>query len=524
MIYRFADFELDPSTAELRRGEQAVTVEPQVFALVLLLVENRERVVSRDEILERVWDGRVVSDSALSSRIKSARRALGDDGRAQRFIRTIHGRGFRFVAEVKEAAAVRRRPHAVDASAERVAAPPGGVGRDAKPSIAVLPFRLVGAAGPHAAIADALPHEMIAELARLRWLFVVARGSSFRFRSATPAFEDVGKLLGVRYCLWGVMELSGKSLTVTVQLVDTADSGVVWAERFHSHLADVHVTRAAILSRLVAALEIQIPLHEAHLARLTVPENLDAWSAYHLGLQHMFRFNKADNAAAGQLFERATQLDRGFARAFAGRSFVHFQNAFLRYTPDPEGDVQLARRCAERGIEFDALDPFVNFTMGRCFWLEGDIDGSWTWLDRATSISPNYAQGIYARAWAHALSGRGTEGRQDADLAMALSPLDPLHYAMKATRALSHLVCNEDAEAAAWAERAARSPGAHVLIAVIAIAAHALNGDRARASAWATNVRQRRPDLTQADFFRSFPFPDPRFRQRVAGALARSGL
>ncbi len=176
-------------------------------------------------------------------------------------------------------------------------------------------------------------------------------------------------------------------------------------------------------------------------------------------------------------------------------------------------EVLLARRWAERAVEFDVLDPFVNFTMGRSFWLEGDLDGSGAWLDRSTSISPNYAQGIYARAWTHALSGRGMEGRADVDLAMALSPLDPLHYAMTATRALSHMMCSEDAEAARWAERAARSPGAHVLIAVIAIVAHSLNGDTERANAWAANVRDRRPDLTQADFFRAFPFLDPGFRQ-----------
>jgi hypothetical protein len=158
--------------------------------------------------------------------------------------------------------------------------------------------------------------------------------------------------------------------------------------------------------------------------------------------------------------------------------------------------------------------------MGRSFWLVGDLDASLAWLERATAISPSYAQGIYARAWTHALSGRGTEGRSDADAAMALSPLDPLYYAMAGTRALSHIVCGEEAEAAAWAERAARSPGAHVLIAVIATVAHALNGNRQRAAAWAANVRERNPVISEVDFFRSFPFADPTVRQRIAKALA----
>ncbi|MEO8452996.1 MAG: winged helix-turn-helix domain-containing protein [Gemmatimonadota bacterium] len=510
MRYVFDAFELDRSKFELRRGGLVVPVEPQVFALLLLLVENAERLVSRDEIIEKVWDGRVISDSALDSRVKSARRALGDDGKTQRLIRTIHGQGFRFVAAVTVAAAAAIR--AVDAA------------EATKPSIAVLPFRFVGPAGPYATIADALPDELIAELARLRWLFVIARGSSFRFRSATVDLAEVGKALGVRYCLSGVVEITGPKLGVTVQLVDVRNSGVVWGDRFISTVADVHATRTTILARVAAALELHIPLNEARTARLIAPESLDAWSAYHLGLQHMFRFHRSDNAVAGELFARAVGEDPGFARAYAGLSFVHFQNAFLRYTPDLAGEIASARRSAERSVDLDPLDPFANLTMGRSFWLEGDLDASLAWLERATTISPSYAQAIYARAWTHALSGRGGAGKEDADMAMALSPLDPLHYAMAATRALSHIACDEDAEAADWAERAARSPGAHVLIAVIAVAAHSLNADRERAAAWAANVRQRQSAITEADFFRSFPFADPRARARIAEALAAFGI
>jgi hypothetical protein len=157
--------------------------------------------------------------------------------------------------------------------------------------------------------------------------------------------------------------------------------------------------------------------------------------------------------------------------------------------------------------------------MGRSFWLEGDLDMGLAWLERSTAISPSYAQGIYARAWTHALSGRGDAGKMDADAAMALSPLDPLHYAMAATRALSHIVCGEDAEAAVWAERAARLPGAHVLIAMIAAAAHSLNGDRERAAAWAANVCERNPAITTDDFFRSCPLADAAVRRRITTAL-----
>lgn len=513
MVYRFDEFELDRSKIELRRNGAVIPVEPQVFALLLLLVENGERLVSRDEIIEKVWDGRIVSESALDSRIKSARRALGDDGTAQRFIRTIHGKGFRFLAERTERAAVR-------SSVEDAGATHPLHEERARPSIAVLPFQPIGSTGPYSAIADGLPDELIAELARLRWLLVIARGSSFRFRSAATDPAEVGKILGVRYCLSGTAEITGSRLTITVELIDTRNAALVWGDRFVSPVADLHVTRGEILAKIVAGLELQISSNEARAARLVASENLDAWSAYHLGLQHMFRFNRDDNAAAGELFKRAIAEDPRFARAHAGLSFVHFQNAFLGYTQNVDAETITARRFAEHSVELDALDPFANLSMGRSFWLSGDLDASLAWLERATAISPNYAQGIYARAWTHALSGRGSDGRADADAAMALSPLDPLYYAMAATRALSHIVCGEEAEAATWAEKAARSPGAHVLIAVIAAAAHSLNGNRQRAAAWAANVHERNPNITEADFFRSFPFADATVRQRMAKSLA----
>lgn len=521
MLYRFGPFELDTAQVELRARGEARHVEPQVFALLVLLVENRERVVSKDEIIEKVWDGRIVSESAVSSRVKSARKALDDDGRTQGLIRTVHGQGFRFVAAVKASAATPVPPEPEGRSFEGAAGSPEPT---ARPSIAILPFRLLGSPGRYAGIAEALPHDLIAELSRLHWLFVTARGSSFRLRDPHPDMREVGRLLGVRYALSGTVGVTDRHLDLSVELTDTRDEGVVWAERFAAPIDDVHQVRADMRARVLTALEIRIPLHEANLARLQVSENLDAWSAYHVGLQHMYRFNRRDNAAAAALFEQAITQDPTFARAHAGLSFVHFQTAFLRNTDDVAAESAASRRFAQRGVELDPIDPFVNFTMGRTFWLEGDLESSLGWLSRATSISPNYAQGIYARGWSETLAGRRIEGRQHVDLAMRLSPLDPLYYAMLGTRSFTHMALGEEAQAAEWAERAARSPGAHVLIAMIAVAAHGLAGDRARADWWAADVRARNPALTQDDFFRSFPMKSPEMRAQASRALARFGF
>jgi len=522
MIYRFGRFELDLARSELRADGERRPLEPQVFALLAFLVENRERLVSRDELIDRIWDGRVVSDSAVSSRVKSLRKALDDDGTRQQFIRTLNRRGFRFVAAVQVEAA---HPPMVELAASLPNAPetdtPAG---QVRPAIAVLPFQLVGNIGSHATIGDALPHELIAELARLRWIFVTARGSSFRLRSPDPDVREVGRLLNVQYCLTGTVEVAGAQLVVTTELSDTRSGRVIWAERYSGRIDDVHAVRFEIRSQILTALEIRIPMHEAERARLTVTENLDAWSAYHLGLQHLYRFNRSDNALAASLFDRAIAQDPGFARAHAGLSFVHFQTAFLRQTNDIAGEIASARRLAQRGLDLDPLDPFVNFTMGRSYWLEGDLDRGLAWLERSTALSPNYAQGIYARAWTETLAGRESDGRKHVDLAMRLSPLDPLYYAMLGTRAFTHIVEGDNENAALWADRAARSPGAHVLIAMVASVAQALAGNETAAREWARQVKERNAILTTDDFLRAFPMRPEPVRTRIAAALKGLGF
>jgi TolB-like protein/Tfp pilus assembly protein PilF len=526
MIYRFGQFELDLAAVELRAGGKVVDLERQVFGLLALLVENSERLVSKDEIIEKVWDGRIVTDAAVASRVKSARAALGDDGKSQQFIKTIHGQGYRFVAEARAVrgriAAVATEPAA--GKAPSVAELVQRLDRLSRPSLAVLPFRFLAGDERYAALASALPDELITDLARLHWLLVTARGSSFRVRSPDADFGDIGRLLGVRYYLSGAIETAADKLTVSVELVDTSDGAVIWADRFAGRVDDVHTMREQIRAQVLVALELRIPLHEASLARLTAVESLDAWSAYHLGLQHLYRFNRVDNTAATALFQRAADLDPNFARAHSGLSFVHFQSAFMHYTDDTAGAIGQARRFAERGLELDPLDPFVNFTMGRTYWLQGDLDTGLGWLERATELSPHYAQGIYARAWTEVLAGRAADARQHVDLAMRLSPLDPLHYAMLATRAFTHMAAGEDVPAAHWAERGARSPGAHVLVGMVAAAAHTLAGDTARAAFWTANVRERSDALTRQVFFKAFPMKSEPMRARVDRALASAGF
>ena len=516
MTYRFGRYSFDPDNWELRAGDAVVRAEPQVLALLRLLIENRGRLVGRDEIVEQIWKGRIVSEAAIASRIKSARQAVGDDGEAQAVIRTLPKLGYRFVAEV--------HADGPPARASAAAPPTAEIEPARRPSIAVLPFSVLGPPEPAALVADALPHELIAALSRLRWLFVIARGSSFRFRGPGVTAQNVRAALGVRYCLGGTVGVENHRMSMTVELSDARDGQVVWAERFDGRLDAVHEIRERIVTEVIGALELEIPLNEARRARLSAPENLDAWSAYHLGLQQLYRFDRDGTGRAAALFQHAVAQEPGFARAYAGLSFAHFESAFLGFAGDRSAASAQAERFAERGLEEDPLDPFCNLVRGRVFWLHGELEASTAWLDRAIRLNPNYAQAKYSLGWAETLLGHGLEGRASADQALELSPLDPLAYGMLGVRAFSHIVRDETAEAAAWGERAARAPGAHALIEMIAAAGHALNGDDGRGAIWLGSARRRSPGLDRTAFFQAFPFRDPGATRRISEAFSRLGV
>lgn len=513
-IYRFDLFELDPGRFELRARGRAVHLEPQVLAVLLLLVGNSERLVSKDELVEKVWGGRFISDAAISARIKTARQALGDDGKAQRFIRTVHGKGFRFVAPVSFIQQGAARP--VGSLEERKPAGP--------PSIAVLPFRFLSDPGPLSFLADAIADELIADLSRLRWLMVIARGSSFRFRGRDIDSREIGQALGVKYYLSGNVEANQGKVSISVELVDTRDRAVVWAERYAIGADELHDVRQAIVASIAANLEVRISQNEAQAARARPPAELDCWSAYHLGVDRMFRFNRSDNAMAAQLFEQALAKDPEFGRALGGLSFTRFQDAFLQYSPSPQACAEEARALAEGALRCDPLDPFAYLNLARSLWLTGDIPASLDLLHHSISLSPNYAQAIYSKAWADMTQASPGISDEGVAQALRLSPLDPLRYAMLAVRSVNALFRGDYEHAAEWGERAARTPCAHKHIAVIAALGTHLAGRRDKASEWVARARERDATLNQTSFLSSFPFARSEGREVIEFTLKELGL
>jgi DNA-binding winged helix-turn-helix (wHTH) protein/tetratricopeptide (TPR) repeat protein len=524
--YRFDEFSLDLAAYELRRGDVPVHVEPLVFDLLRFFVSNPGRILTRDELIDAVWQGRFVSDATVASAIKAARKALGDSGEKQTCIRTVRGRGFQFIAVPTSdvsVAEVRELPEAEpqDRTVAQAAAKPMHF---SPPRIAVLPLFPLAMDDGLRLLGDAIAQELILELARLHWLFVIARGSSFQFRGLELDLSNAGSVLGADYFVTGTIAKAGKDSIITVELSRPDSSNVIWADSITVPSDGLMHMRSTLAARIVGALEPRIQQNEALTAAKVPTEQLDAWAAYHRGLSHMYRFNNRDNAIATGLFTHAIGLDPSFARAQAGLSFTHFQSALLGYSPDVESERRKARGHADRGMELDPLDPFVNLTMGRVEWIAGKLETSLGWIERSISLSPNYAFAIYNSALVGTLLGEGEANEARVMKAIVLSPIDPLSYAMLATRALTYAVRSDYPAAAEWANRAVQSPNAHIQIFAIAAFANELAGKRAQADEHVRHIRSINPAFTSADFLESFPLAPGRVRAQVEQSLARLGL
>jgi TolB-like protein len=339
LLLIFEDYSLDRNRRELCRGGSLQHIEPQVFDLLLFLINNRDRVVSREDLLTSVWRGRTVSESTLASRINAARRAVGDTGEQQRLIRTIHGRGFRFVGSVREteehaaslevvaaAPSTQAKFSASDRSSDVVTDILGRSRRGRRASIAIMPFHASSQAAECAA--QGLSHDIISGLARLRTLFVIARGSTFALRGRASNPREIGRLLNVDYVATGSVVRTTGRLLVSVELCAISDGRLVWTETFETPVASTFDVLGPIGAKIIGSLNAEIETAECSRAMLRPPNSLNAWEAHHRGLWHMFRFTGPDNERAQQYFERAIKLDPTFSRAFAGLSFTHWQNAF----------------------------------------------------------------------------------------------------------------------------------------------------------------------------------------------------
>ncbi|MER9831765.1 transcriptional regulator [Mesorhizobium sp. M0134] len=425
---------------------------------------------------------------------------------------------WRTIRNERPAATLWARPSLVPAAPHAsIVLPNSDTAASHKASLAVMPFAEETAdGGPRGGIADGLTHDIITRLAKLRDFFVIARGSVFALAEKNIGPEDAGRRLNVDYVATGTVRSQAGRVTVAVELVEVRTARIVWAETFERKPNDIFAVLDDIGNSIVSSISAEIETGERNRAMLKAPNSLNAWEAYHRGLWHMYRFTRAENEQARHFFDIALKLDPTFARAYAGLSFTHWQNAFQRWG-DRDHESALAFEAAGQSLLVDDHNPAAHWAMGRALWLRGEQDGSLIELERAVDLSPNFALGHYALSFVHSQSGDPQAAIGSSDHSRHLSPFDPLLFGMLGARAMSHVRLGQFDEAAEWALKAAARPNAHAII--LAIAAHclALAGRLDEARSFAAALRKMLPNYCADDFIGTFRFePD-------AEALFRQG-
>jgi len=369
-------------------------------------------------------------------------------------------------------------------------------------SIAVMPFVDDTVVVSHAH-GSALAHDVITRLAQLRSLFVIAQGTVFALHERRIGPEEAGRMLNVDYVVSGSVRRDAARLVVSVELAETRTSRIVWAEEFRHGPDDAFAVLDEIGNRVVASIASEIETMERNRAILKPPNSLDAWESHHRGLWHMYRFTKADNERAVHFFEMAVQLDPTFARAHAGLSLAHFQNAFQRWV-DRQQASDLAYDAAGRSLMVDDRDPAAHWAMGRALWLRGRIAQSVSEHERTIDLSPNFAMGHYSLSFVHAQAGDPNIAIASSDNARALSPFDPLLFGMFSTRAMSLVRLGQFEEAATWAVKGAARVNAHPHVLGLAALCLALAGSLDEARDYAAATRKTLPRYSVADFLDTF--------------------
>jgi TolB-like protein/cytochrome c-type biogenesis protein CcmH/NrfG len=524
MTLSFGDCEIDLDRRELWRAGGAVHVEPQVFDLLVYLVQNRDRVVSKDDLIASVWGGRIVSESTLTSRINAARTAVGDSGRNQLLIRTIPRKGLRFIGAVHTQADDIQQAQAADP-------PPDGVDEPSRPAlplpdrpaIAVLPFTNMSDDPEQEYFSDGISEDIITALSKLRWFFVIARNSSFIYKGKAVHMKQVAEELGVGYVVEGSVRKSGDRVRITAQLNDVSTGSHIWAERYDRELADVFAVQDEITESIVAAIEPQLYAAENFRARRKPPGSLDAWDLVMRALSHYWRVTRQDNVVAQALLEKAIAIDPNYGQALGVLATSHTFSAHMGWA-EMATVAPIAERAALSAVQADSEDPWAHHGLGYAYLFARRFDDALAEFELALRLNPNFslAQAFYGVTLCYC--GRWEEGDLAARRALRLSPRDPFSALYYGIAAYAQYIGRNYHEAIRLAQEAIRQRSDFVGGHRVLTAAAGMAGQNEVAKVALQELRRAQPNITLAWIARDLPMRQDVDREHYLEGFRRAGL
>ncbi len=523
MQFSFDNHTLDIDRRELRRGLEPIAVEPQVFDLLVYLVDNRDRVVSKDDLIASVWGGRIISDSTLTSRINAARKALGDSGEDQKLIRTIPRKGFRFVSAVRAQSNVAEavpsgRPPDEAHEPSRAALP-----LPDRPAIAVLPFANMSGEPEQEYFSDGISEDIITALSKLRWFFVIARNSSFIYKGKSVHMKQVAEELGVGYVVEGSVRKRGERVRITAQLNDVATGSHIWAERYDRALADVFAVQDEITEAIVAAIEPQLYAAENFRAQRKPPNSMDAWDLVVRALSHYWRVTRQDSVVAQALLEKAIAIDPNYGQALGVLGTSYTFTAHMGWA-EMATAVPIAERAALAAIRADSEDPWAHHALGSAYLFTRRFDDCLAEFEVALRLNPNFslAQGYYGLALSYC--GRWEEANVAAGRALRLSPRDPFSAVYCGIAAYAQFVGRNYEEAMRLSRDGIRQRGDFVGAHRVLTAAAGMAGRDDVARAALQELRRAQPNISLDWLANHMPIKQAADGERYLEGFRRAGL
>ena len=398
-VYRVEGFTIHVKSGMLLNGDgEVVQLRHKSFELLRLFVENAGHLLDYDRINQAIWPNVIVNDNSITQCVRDIRRALHDD--AQTMIKTVPRRGYIFTSKVTASAGQPGPRTTADATP-----------LPDRPSIAVLAFTNMSGDPEQEYFSDGIADDIITELSRIRWLFVIARNSSFSYKANTLDVKQIGRELGVRYVLEGSVRRRGERVRVNAQLVDAETGNHVWAERYDRKLADVFAVQDEITLAITRAIEPALDDAERRRVLRKPPSDLGAWETYQRGMWNLARFRPEDMPRAREHFTRALEIDPTLAAAHTGLAvLLMIEGTVFASRPMMEA-LRLAEDEAREALELDQADANALAVRALAAGNTGDHAACAAYAERALSINQNCVLAYRAKGWTRIFTGRPAEGR-----------------------------------------------------------------------------------------------------------------
>jgi TolB-like protein len=509
-VVNFGRYRLDTRVG-LTSGTRDIKLTPKALSLLSFLAERPGEVVSKDALFAALWPETVVGDAALVTCIQELRSALKDDARQPRYIETLHRRGYRFIG--KPAAA---RKDQANGKARGLPLPD-------RPSIAVLPFANMSGEADQDYFADGISEDLITGLARIRWLFVIARNSSFVYKNRAVDVKEVSRALGVRYVLEGSVRRAGNRMRISAQLIDATTGGHHWAEQYDRELGDIFAVQDEITRNVVAAIEPRLLAAEGLRAFSRSADDLGAWELVARAQTHVWRLTREDNEAATAALERAVALYPDYAPA---QSLLGYCLVFAAHNGwiDRAQGLRTGRAHIARTVALDDCDPWGQIALGYLCMMERRTEESLAAFRRAVNLNPSSAAAHGYLSHGLAFAGQDREAIAHSEEAIRLSPLDPEMAMFLGGTAVSHYLAGRFQEALQSSSEILRlRPGFHGAQR-LCCASLAQLGRLDEAREVLATLRREHPELSIKWIKESVPYQTPELMERFLEGMRKAGL